>query len=224
MAIDFNDAEEQREGTGQAIPPESIVPFKMTIRPPKAGKEGTTHSLFCKSPKGNEYIDCEFEVQGQFAGRKVWQNFTLVGSETAAKISMATLRAIVESSRNISPKDTSPAAAVSRKLSDWADFNGMVFLARVKCVVDQSTKDGQWYVNNELAKVITPDMKEYAAGEAISGKPLPAIPEAGSAPAAKGPTATSTWGKSPDGPAPTGPAEEPADEKKKDPMPAWAAR
>ena len=130
--IDLNSAEIQKEGTGSAIPEDSIVPFKMTIRPPKAGKEGTTHNLFCRSDKGNEYIDVEFEVaSGQFAGRKIWQNFTLVGSEQAAKISMRTLRAIVESARGISPSDASPQATAGRQLSDWADFNSLVFLGLV---------------------------------------------------------------------------------------------
>ena len=67
--LDFNTAEIQSEGTGSAIPEDSIIPFKMTIRQPKAGKEGTSHNLFCKSGKGNEYIDAEFEAQGHFAGQ-----------------------------------------------------------------------------------------------------------------------------------------------------------
>jgi len=222
--LDFNGAEIQSEGTGSAIPEDSIVPFKMTIRPPKTGKEGTTHNLFCKSGKGNEYIDVEFEAQGHFAGRKVWQNFTLVGSDTAAKISMRTLRAIVESARGISPSDASPAAAAGRQLSDWADFNDLVFLAKVKCVVEQSTKDGNWYVNNEFKKVITPDDSEYTAGEHISDKPLPTIPDAGAPKAANSTAAAATggaWGATAPGAAATTPA---TTAKSTAPIPAWAAR
>ncbi len=179
--IDFNGAEHQHTGSGSAIPPESIVPMTMTIRPPKAGKEGTQHPLFCKSSTGNEYLDVEFEVKGQFDGRKIWERFTLTGTNKKGKPnsdqSMATLRAIIESSRNINPKDPSPAASAARQLSDWADFNGMTFLARVKCVVEQNQRDGQWYVNNEIVKVITPDMAEYQHGEHITDKPIPAIPD-----------------------------------------------
>jgi hypothetical protein len=221
--LDFNGAELQGEGVGSAIPEDSVIPFKMTIRPPKAGKEGTTHNLFCKSGKGNEYIDVEFEAQGQFAGRKVWQNFTLVGSDTAAKISMRTLRAIVESARGIAPSDASPAAASGRQLSDWADFNGLVFLAKVKCVVEQSQKDGNYYVNNEFKKVITPDDAEYTAGEFISDKPLPTIP----APGEKAATSTAAaatggaWGATAPGAAATTPA---TTAKSTAPIPAWAAR
>lgn len=180
--LDFNNApDHQGTGTGSAIPPESIVPIAMTIRAPKAGKEGSQHQLFCKSSTGNEYLDVEFEVKGQFDGRKIWERFTLTGTNKKGKPnsdqSMATLRAIIESSRNINPKDPSPAASAARQLSDWADFNGMTFLARVKCVVEQNQRDGQWYVNNEIVKVITPDMAEYQHGEHITDKPIPAIPD-----------------------------------------------
>lgn len=221
--LDFNSAELQNEGTGSAIPEDSIIAFKMTIRPPKAGKEGTTHNLFCKSGKGNEYIDVEFEAQGTFAGRKIWQNFTLVGSDQAAKISMRTLRAIVESARGIAPSDASPAAAAGRQLSDWADFNSLVFLAKVKCVVEQSQKDGNYYVNNEFKKIITLDDEEYNKGEYISDKPLPSVPAAGEKAATTSVAAAATggaWGTTaPGAPAATTPAAT----KSTAPVPAWAA-
>lgn len=221
--IDMNNAELQGNGGAGPIPEDSVVPFTMTIRAPKAGKEGTTHAMFCRSPKGNEYIDVEFEAQGTYAGRKVWQNFTLAGSETAAKISMRTLRAIVESARNISPSDASPTATAGRQLSDWLDFNDMQFLAKVGTVVEQSQKDGQYYVNNTIKRIITPDDAEYAAGEWISDKPLPAIPEAGAAPAQESksaPSAAPAWGGQP---APT-PAAPPKTTAGGAPVPAWATR
>lgn len=222
--IDLNSAEIQTEGTGSAIPEDSIVPFKMTIRAPKAGKEGTTHHLFCKSGKGNEYIDVEFEAMGTFSGRKVWQNFTLVGSDQAAKISMRTLRAIVESARGIAPSDASPSASAGRQLSDWADFNGMVFLAKIKCVVEQSQKDGNYYVNNEFKKIITPDDAEYTAGEHISDKPLPTIPAPGEKPATTHTPAATTaaWGAPPQA-APVNTAP-PVQQPAANPTPSWATR
>lgn len=217
--LDFNQAELQGAGGRGPIPEDSIVPFKMTIRPPKAGKEGKTHALFCRAQSGNEYIDVEFEALGSFEGAKMWQNFTLVGSDMAAKISMRTLRAIIESARGVAPSDASPAATAMRQLSDWADFNSMTFLVKVGTVIEQSTKDGRYYVNNTIKKIITPDDVEYAAGESISDKPLPQVPEAGAAPAAaaaKPSTAAPAWGAPA---ATTAPAAKPAG-----PMPAWAAR
>jgi len=228
--IDFNGAEEQREGTGSAIPEDSIIPFKMTIRPPKAGKEGDKHALFCKSGKGNEYIDCEFEAQGTFEGRKVWQNFTLVGSDQAAKISMRTLRAIVESARGISPKDASPQATAGRQLADWYDMNGMLFLAKVGCKVELSAKDGNHYINNEFKKIITPDDDEYSRGEFISDKPLPTIPDPGTTATKSSPTGAatgtgSTWGASPTGTeTPAADTTSTTETKSTAPIPSWAKR
>ena len=223
--IDFNTADTQTAQAG-AIPEDSIVPFKMTIRAPKAAKQGENHSHACKSAKGNEYIDVEFEAQGTHAGRKVWQNFTLWGSEAAKKISMRTLRAIVESARNISPSDASPIATQGRCIADLLDMNDMVFLAKVKCVVEQSQKDGQWYVNNEFKKIITPDDTEYANGEFISDKPLPPVPAPGEKPAgAAAPAAASTWGTPPAGAsAPTPPASPTTPASSAGPVPSWASR
>lgn len=225
--IDLNQGELQGNGGSGPIPEDSIIAFTMTIRAPKAGKEGTHHAMFCKSSKGNEYIDVEFEALGSYAGRKIRQNFTLVGSEQAAKISMRTLRAIVESARGISPSDASPAATAGRQLSDWLDFNSMTFLGRVGTVVEQSQKDGQFYVNNTLKRIITPDDSEYAAGEWISDKPLPTIPEAGApAPAATAPAAggaPQTWGAgAASAPAQAGPAA--GAKPTGGPVPDWAKR
>lgn len=216
--IDFNSAELQTEGGAGAIPEDSIIALKMTIRPPKAEKQGSQHPLFCRSPKGNEYIDVEFEIQGTYIGRKIWQNFTLYGSDQATKISMRTLRAIVESSRGIKPSDASPQAAEGRKLSDFADFNGMVFLARVKCVVEKSPKDGNYYVNNEIKKVITPDDDEYLAGEFISDKPLPTVPEVGES-SSQGAAASQSWG-TPTANTAMPPQQSPPAQG----MPSWAAK
>lgn len=213
--IDFNQAELQGTGTGAgAVPENSNVTFKLTIRPPKAGKEGTLHNLFCKSSKGNEYLDIEFEVVGgAFAGRKAWQNFTLAGSDQATAISMRTLRAIVESARGVKPDDASPAATAARQIADWMDLNELIFLAKVGVVVEQSQKDGKWYHNNTLKKIITPDSPEYMAGEVITDNPLPALPAGAATPAGSATGApTEAW------PAPA--AANPAGAL----IPAWAAK
>ena len=237
--IDFNEAEIQREGgAGGAIPEDSIIPFKMTIRPPKAGKEGKLHSLLCASDKGNEYLDVEFEALGTYSGRKIWDMFTVAGSDTAAKISMRTLRAIVESGRGISPTDSSPAASEGRKLSDWADFNELTFLLKVGVAVEKNKASGKWYVNNTLKKVITPDDEAYLVGEHITDKPLPEVPADGEStakPAASGPGASFGPGSSPSGPAPTGPVAgttaappgagtAPVKMANGAPLPSWASR
>lgn len=226
--LDFNTAEIQSQSTGRGpIPPDSCVIVQMHLRSPKAGKQGS-HELLGRSDKGNEYIDVEFKVvQGAYEGKQIWQNFTVKGSEQAVKISMRTLRAIVESARNISPSDQSPAAAEGRTLSDWSDFEGMQCIVKVDAKAEVSIKDGNTYVNNHIKKIITPDMEEYAvcgqAGEIISDKQLPTEAEAPKAkPAAAGPGSWAAPAAAPTAaaPAPTQAAAKPAG----GPLPGWAKK
>ncbi|MDY0037972.1 MAG: hypothetical protein RBS05_18835 [Zoogloea oleivorans] len=226
--LDFNQDEIQGAVGAGPIPEDSIVQLRMSIRPPRTGKEGNEHGLFCRSAKGNEYIDVEFECPegSAFAGRKIWEMFTLAGREEAVKISRRTLRAILESARGISPSDMSPQATEARKISDWADFNGMAFLAQVGIVVEQSTKDGRWYANNTIKKVITKDDGDAYSGEKISDKPLPTLPDAtATQPAAPAPAANApAWGQTQAAaPASVAPAVAAAPAQKP-PMPAWATR
>lgn len=229
--IDFNTAEVQSTGKGP-IPPDSCVILQMEIRNPKSNKQGS-HPLLSRSDKGNEYLDVEFKVaRGSYEGKTIWQNFTVAGSEQASKISMRTLRAIIESARQIDPNDQSPQAAQGRMLQDWADFQGIQFMARVDAKAEKAYNSDDVYVNNHIKKIITPDMEEYAIiaqhGEIISDNPLPervaeakkpqaAAPAWGGASTAVGQqaqTASASTATSPSSQAPsTG-----------NPVPAWAVK
>lgn len=225
--LDFNTAEVQSTGKGP-VPPDSCVILQMELRTPKSGKQGS-HPLLCESDKGNEYLDVEFKVaRGSYEGKTIWQNFTVTGSEQASKISMRILRAIVESARQINPNDQSPQAAQGRTLSDWSDFQGMQFMAKVDAKAEKAYNSDNVYVNNHIKKIITPDMEEYAViaqhGEIITDNPLPdrdvvkkpqaAAPAWGgvAASAATAPTTQTTASPSSQAPS-TG-----------NPVPAWAVK
>ena len=203
--LDFNsDDYKQTSGNRGPIPPDSCVILQMEIRTPRSGKEGS-HPLLCRAASGNEYLDVQFTVvRGQFEGKQLWNNYTVQGSEMASKISMRTLRAIVESARGIDPNDGSPAATANRRLNDWTDFNGLQFMAKLDAKCEENK--GEWYVNNHIKKVITCDMEEYAIvaqdGELITDKPLPEKP---ATTAAKPAAAAGGWG-APAAPAPAAPA------------------
>ena len=189
MSIDLNTAEEQREGCGKGpVPPESIVMLQMIVRQPRSGKEGSDQFL-TRAQSGLEYLDCEFIVaQGSYKDQKFWGNLNVSGATTegqrkACDISMRTIRAIVESSRGIHPKDASPQAAQGRILQEWSELNGIFFPAMLDAVVGDPDKNGKRWVNNMLKKVVTPDRtEEYAhicnGGEIISDKPLPSVENA----------------------------------------------
>lgn len=211
--IDFNNAEHQKEGAVGPVPEDSVVILQMTLRPAKPGKT-TAHPLVAKSGKGNEYLNAEFYVFcGTYKGAKLWQNFTISGSETASKITMRTLRAIIEAHRMIRLDDNSPEACQKRVINDWSDLNGMIFPAVVGLEWSEpSAKDGKQYLNNTVKKIVTPEDERNAtlgeAGEIISAKPLPTEP-----PTVTGAKPTGAWGATASAP--------PASAS---PAPAWAAK
>lgn len=187
--IDLNNAEEQREGTGsKACPPDSIVMVQLILRQPKAGSEGSMPMLV-RAQSGLEQLDCEFVISGgAYAGAKWFDRLSVgnahtEGQKKAVDIAMRTIRAMVEASRNINPKDASPQAAQGRVLQSWEELNGIYFPAMLDAVVSEPNSKGQRFVNNKIKRVITPDRaEEYAhvwnGGEIISDKPLPEIPAA----------------------------------------------
>src|SRR5262245_18749948 len=94
---DFNDADTQRN----VIPAGTIAIMRMTVLPGSAGEGGWLR----RSNDGkSEALDCEFVVlDGSFSKRKFWMLLSVAcstpGHADAAKISAATLRAILESAR-----------------------------------------------------------------------------------------------------------------------------
>ena len=187
MAIDFNAADEQRESAG-AIPAGSMVKVRLTVRPPQVAGSDPMLKL---SKKGDcEMLDCEFEViAGQFATRKIWNNYIIDGvsdgHKKAGQISMRTMRAIVEAMRGISPKDQSSAATQARVIAGWSDLQGAEF--GIVVGIDQP-KPGDRYVNNTIKRILTADDEQYqaimAGGESITDAPIPEIPQTSAATAA----------------------------------------
>lgn len=162
---DFNDAPEQQ---GDIIPAKTLARVVMTIRPGGHGDGGWLK----QSDSGFEYLDAEMTVTSSpHATRKLWQNIGVGGPtdghQKAAQISRALLRAILESARNVNPKDESGKARQARQVSGWQDFDGIEFAIEIGVEKD---KNNQYPDKNKIQKVITPDHKDYQrvmAGETI---------------------------------------------------------
>jgi hypothetical protein len=177
--LDFNTAGEQR--SFDVIPANTIVTLQLTIRPGNAGDDGW---LKRSADGASEGLDCEFTVtEGQFAKRKLWQLFTVRGTTPghaeAGEISRNTFREILESARGIRPEDKSEAAQVARKVSSWADFDQLRFVARLGV---RPPRDG-YQAKNTILEVVTPDRQTRQKPEQISAKPAnsaapPAAPTA----------------------------------------------
>jgi len=162
------------------FPTGTISLVSMTIRPGGAGEGGWLRQ---STTTDVQYLDSEFTVvDGPHARRKFWQNITMsggalddTGESIGGKINRALLRAAIECARNILPEDFSEAAMNARRVNDFGDLDGMRFLARIGV---EKGKDG-YADKNKVASVVTPDMKEYAAGmgsvhSATNAAPAPA--------------------------------------------------
>ena len=161
--FDFNTAGEQRV----VIPAQTICMLQMTIRRGGAGDDGW---LKRAADGASEGLDCEFTVvDGPYAKRKLWQLFTLRGTTEghaeAGRISRDTLRAILESAKGIRFGDNGETAKNARKVSSWADFDQIRFLARLGV----RPPEGRYPAKNTILEVITPDcQQEWKKPEQIS--------------------------------------------------------
>lgn len=164
MPMDFNGAEQQREGG--LIPDGEIAIVHMTVRPGNTGEGGW---LKRSKDGGSNGIDAEFTVvEGQFAKRKFWKLFTVEGSseghQKAAEISASQLRGILESARGIRPDDESDNAKAARRVSSWGDFDGLRFVAKIGI---EKGKDG-YKDKNTLDLAVTPDRKAWVKVEQVA--------------------------------------------------------
>ena len=194
--FDFNNAGEQR--SFDVIPPNTICVLQMTIRPGGAGDDGWLKRT--TTDKGDsEYLDCEFTVVSpeQYAKKKLWQPYTIRGTTDghaeAGRISREALKAILESARGIKPDDKSEAAQNARKVSGWADFDQLRFVARLGV---RPPRDG-YPAKNTILQVITPNLQGWQKHkpEQISVKASnPAAPATATTPPA-GAIGRPGWGR-----------------------------
>ncbi len=111
---DYNTAD-TGGGSFELIPADTIAKVALTIRP---GGQGEGGWLTQSQSSDAQYLNCEFVItEGEFAKRKFWSNLTVSGGKVneknesiAGNISRATLRAILESARNVLPDDESDDA------------------------------------------------------------------------------------------------------------------
>ncbi len=160
---DFNDAEAQH-GAFELIPKGTIVPLRMTIKPGGHDdhSQGWTGGYATQSfDTGAVYLACEFVVTGgPFAKRKMWSNVGLLSRKgpTWGQMGRSFIRAALNSARNVNPQDNTPQAAAARRITSFADLDGLEFIARVDVEKDAKGED-----RNVVKLAIEPDHKDYAA-------------------------------------------------------------
>ncbi len=180
--FDFNSAAEQ--SSYDLIPKGTVVRVRMTIKPGGYDdpSQGWTGGYATRSATtGSVYLNCEFVVlDGPFARRKMWSLIGLYSAKGAEWTNMGRtfIKAILNSARGINPNDSSPTAQNARRISGFADLEGIEFVGKVDWEKDQNGQD-----KCVIKSVVTPDHKEYAAH--MNG----AAPAAASVPSATAPNA-----------------------------------
>ena len=224
---DLNDAQPQMAPVGGFILDGTFARVRMTIRPGGVNGSSLLDAGLLTAAKSSDAVmlDCEFTVvEGPFARRKFWQNFTVAGGKLDDKgvskgwnISKAAFRAMVDSALGLDPKDMSDAAKAKRTLRGLKDLDGITFVARIMV---EPASSAQYRDANKLAHVVTPDELQHAAvlrGETVPPEPVNAKPRKAAEPVAQGgpawattppaanPDAVAAWNAQPTTPA-TAPA------------------
>lgn len=170
---DFNDA----QSNTNIIPKGTLAKVRLTIRPGGFDdpSQGWTGGYATRGSTGAIYLNGEFSVtEGQYARRKI---FTLIGLYSPkgpdwGNMGRSLIRGMLNSARGISDKDQSSQAQAARRISGFADIDGIEFIARIDVGSDAMGEE-----KNEIRTAITPDHRDYAGlmgNVALQGAPAPA--------------------------------------------------
>lgn len=176
--FDFNSASEP--SSYDLIPKGTLVRVRMTIKPGGYDdpSQGWTGGYATRSTTtGSVYLNCEFVVlEGPFARRKMWSLIGLHSPKGAEWTNMGRtfIKAILNSARGINPSDNSPSAQNARRISGFADLEGIEFVGKVDWEKDQNGQD-----KCVIKSAITPDHKEYAAHLSGAAPAAPSAPVSG---------------------------------------------
>jgi hypothetical protein len=160
--FDFNTADQQQ--SFDLIPKGTLARVRMSIKPGgfDDASQGWTGGWATQSfDSGAVYLACEGVVmEGPYARRKVWWNIGLHSPKgpTWANMGRTFIRAALNSARHVHPADNSPQAQAARRISGFADLDGLEFAARIDI-----EKDGRGEDRNTIKAAIEPDHKDYAA-------------------------------------------------------------
>lgn len=167
--IDFN-ASENDGAVNDLIPDNTIAQVRMEIQPGGVGPDG----MLTRS-QSSDVIMLRTEVtvtSGEYSGSSFRQDIMLDGGKRdkdgRSKCGIRghrTIRAILESARNIHPGDTSEAAMAGRRINGWQDLNNLSFWAVIGIDKD---KNGNYPDKNVLTRILTPGMNGYGGVEASS--------------------------------------------------------
>ena len=206
---DFNDA----HSNSNVIPKGTMAKVRLTIRPGGFDdpSQGWTGGYAKRGATGAVYLDAEYTVvEGPYAKRKIWSLVGLYSPKGPdwGNAGRGLIKGILNSARGISDKDNSAQAQARRRISGFAELDGIEFIARMDIGSDTNGED-----KNEVRSAVTPSHRDYAqlighGGSApmqgYSQPPASNAPQQGYAAPVQGYTAPSTQQQTPQAPATPG--------------------
>ena len=170
---DFNTAEEQ--ANFDVIPKGTIAKVCLRI---KAGgyndeSQGWIGGYDTRSESsGAIYLSCEFTVlEGPYAKRKILSLIGLYSEKNDnvwGQMGRSFIRGLLNSAKGISGKDNSEAAQAARKISSFAELDGLEFVAKIDITEDQ---DGN--PKNVIKAAIGPEHMDYDSVMGVKNATLP---------------------------------------------------
>jgi len=158
-------------------------------------------TYFKSSQSGAKWMPIEMTIAGgAYDKRKIWQNIFVDGAKldengfsVAKRIGLETIKKMVDSHFSISMKDDSPEATQKRgSVNGVHMLNGMQICFKVG--IEKGTNG--YADKNKIKTVLTPDSKEFIAGDATAVAPA-STPTPQAAPAPSAPATTATAGVTP---------------------------
>jgi hypothetical protein len=164
IMMDLNSAEAQTEFG--LIPNNTIAKARLTI---KAGNDFSDPFLTRSKNGESTFLNCEFTImEGQYVRRKIFDKIGISGSDQWINMGKSRIRAILESAKNINPKDMSETAMSARKINSFDELDGLEMLIKIGIEHDRS---GVYQDKNKVASIITPDSQLYQTYTTVADIP-----------------------------------------------------
>ena len=155
---DFNSA----QSNGSVIPKGTLAKVRLGLRPGGFDdpSQGWTGGYAKRGATGAVYLDAEYTVvEGVYAKRKIWSLIGLYSPKGPdwGNAGRGLIKGILNSARGISDKDNSAQAQAKRRISGFAELDGIEFIARMDIGTDTNGED-----KNEVRTAVTPSHRDYA--------------------------------------------------------------
>jgi len=155
---DFNSA----QSSSNVIPKGALAKVRLTIRPGGFDdpSQGWTGGYAKRGATGAVYLDAEYTVvEGPHAKRKIWSLIGLYSPKGPdwGNAGRGLVKGILNSARGLDDKDNSAQAQARRRISGFAELDGIEFIARMDIGSDTNGED-----KNEVRSAVTPSHRDYA--------------------------------------------------------------